>query len=364
MNLDSSLIISSVTASQGSCGTSAAFTCDLGSLATGTSATVTVSAIPTNSGTLAGTANLSSTSSDPNFTNNQSTTSTTITGNLYGAVPVISAISPNLVQAGSADFALTVKGTGFNVTSTINSRHDRACDDLRQPNATHRQRDSGRDRELWLAGGDRLKSHAGRWSLTDGAANDLHSGQRSSERRPLRSILHSSSTLPSPAPPPTLRGNSVVSINPSTGAVGTPVAVGSQPTVMAETADGNYLYIGLSGADSLAQFNLLTGSVTATIPLTYASMDVPRRLAVRWQRRCPVLIQPWRSASRTGWGNFGIFDVSGNTGSFRPNVSVEFTKASTIQFLRKPDGAVRLRQPGHREPNSIATASMQMHSLR
>jgi hypothetical protein len=69
MNLDPSLTINNVTASQGSCGTGAAFTCDLSSLANGASAIVTVNATPTNSGTLAGTANASSTSYDPNFAN-------------------------------------------------------------------------------------------------------------------------------------------------------------------------------------------------------------------------------------------------------------------------------------------------------
>jgi uncharacterized repeat protein (TIGR01451 family) len=54
MNLDSSLIINSVAPSQGSCGTGSKFTCDLGSLANGASATVTVSATPSTSGTLAG----------------------------------------------------------------------------------------------------------------------------------------------------------------------------------------------------------------------------------------------------------------------------------------------------------------------
>src|SRR6202042_1144862 len=69
--------------------------------------------------------------------------------------------------------------------------------------------------------------------------------------------------------------NSVVAINPFTGAVGTPIAVGSQPTVMAETSDGDYLYIGLSGSDSLAQFNLLTQSVATTIPIQYQAASTP-----------------------------------------------------------------------------------------
>jgi hypothetical protein len=114
MNLDSSLIINSVTPSQGSCGTGSQFSCDLDSLANGASATVTVSATPSTSGTLAGAATLSSTSYDPTTTNNQATTNTVVSGSQYSAVPSISAISPNFVQAGSSDFTLTVTGVGFN----------------------------------------------------------------------------------------------------------------------------------------------------------------------------------------------------------------------------------------------------------
>ena len=44
---------------------------------------------------------MSSTSYDPTFANNQSTSSTTVTGGVDGAVPSVSAISPNLVEFGS-----------------------------------------------------------------------------------------------------------------------------------------------------------------------------------------------------------------------------------------------------------------------
>ena len=120
MNLDSSLIINSVTPSQGTCGTGTEFVCDLGSLANGASATVTVSATPSTSGTLAGVASVSSTSYDPTTTNNQATTSTVVSGSIYAATPSLTAISPNFIQAGSSDFTLTVTGAGFNEGSTVN----------------------------------------------------------------------------------------------------------------------------------------------------------------------------------------------------------------------------------------------------
>jgi trimeric autotransporter adhesin len=316
VNLDPSLIINSVTASQGSCGTGAALTCDLGSVASGASATVTVNATPTNSGTFAGTANASSISYDPNFANNQSTTSTTVTGGLYGAVPAISTIAPNLVQAGAASFTLTVTGTGFNKASTVNlGTTALATSYVSAAKLTATVTAAEIANYGWGAvtvsnpmpgGGVSQIVPLTIYSVVNVPANALLFD-------PYSQLLYA--TVPGTAT--NLTGNSVVSVNPVNGAVGTPVAVGSQPTVMAETGDGNYLYIGLNGSNSLAQFNLLTGSVAATIPLSYASQSTPAlSLAAMPGTDTTLAI-----GISNGWDNFGIFDVNGNSGSFRTNVS-------------------------------------------
>jgi hypothetical protein len=316
MNLAPSLIINSVTASQGSCGTGTTFACDLGGLANGSSATVTVNATPTNSGTLAGTASASSTSFDPTVTNNQVNVSTTVTGGLYGAVPTISAITPSLVQAGSTGFTLTVNGTGFNATSTV---------DLGTTALTTTYVSSTKLTASVTA------AEIANYGWAPVTVSNPTPGGGLSQMVPLtiydlvnvpaHSILFDPygqllyATVPSTAT--SLTGNSVVSINPFTGAVGTPVPVGSEPTVMAETGDGNYLYIGLSGSDSLAQFNLLNQSVTATIPLTYASANTPALSLAA----VPGTDTTLAIGISNGWNNFGIFDVTGNTGTFRANVS-------------------------------------------
>jgi len=126
-------------------------------------------------------------------------------------------------------------------------------------------------------------------------------------------------TIPSTAT--TITGNSVVTINPVTGAVGTPVFVGSQPTVMAETSDGNYLYIGLSGADSVAQFDLLRQSLKVTIPISMTQNGSTTSVAATWLAAMPGSDSTLAINTNGTWGNFGIFDISGNTGSFRPNFS-------------------------------------------
>ena len=254
MNLDASLIINSVTASQGSCGTGTAFTCDLGNLASGASATVTVNATPGNAGTLAGAASVSSTSYDPTLANNQSTSSTTVSGGLYGAVPFISAISPNLVQAGATDFTLTVTGTGFNADSTINLDTTPlpttyvSTTQLTAPVSAQQIANYG-----WAAitvsnplpgGGISEMQPLTIYGLVNVPASGLIFD-------PYSQLLFA--TIPSTAT--NLTGNSIVSIDPVTSKVGTPIPIGSEPTVMSETSDGNYIWVGLSGAKSVAQFD-------------------------------------------------------------------------------------------------------------
>lgn len=314
--LDPSLIINGITASQGSCGTGTTFSCDLGTLANGASATVTVSATATTAGTLAGSAIVNSTSYDPTESNNEATTSTTVTGDIYGAVPTLSGISPNLVQAGATDFTLTVNGAGFNENSTVNlggsalsttyvSATQLTADVPAADVATYG----------WApvtvtnpapGGGTTAVQPLTIYDLVNVPANGLLFD-------PYSQLLYA--TVPSTST--TVTGDSVVSINPVTGAVGTPVNVGSQPTVLAETTDGNYLWVGLSGADSLAQFNLQNQSVSATIPLSLSGSAV----SATWLAAMPGNDNSLAIGVTNGWGQFGIFDVSGSTGSFRTDLA-------------------------------------------
>lgn len=58
----------------------------------------------------------------------------------------------------------------------------------------------------------------------------------------------------------TLYGNSIVPIDPTSGALGTPVFIGSEPNRMAISDDGQYLYVGLDGGHAIRRFNLLSQS--------------------------------------------------------------------------------------------------------
>jgi hypothetical protein len=324
MNLDSSLIIKSVTTSQGTCGTGTEFVCDLGSLANGSSATVTVSAMPSIAGTLAGVATVSSASDDPAITNNQATTSTLVTGNAYSAVPSLSAISPNFVQAGTTDFTLTVTGTGFNEASIVNLGSTALA--TTYVSAT----------QLTAAV---TASEIANYGWTPVTISNPAPGGGVSPVMPL--TIYAVVNVPAsgllfdpwsqqlyatiPGTSTSVTGNSIVTVNPFTGAVGTPVNVGSNPNVMAETADGNYLYIGLSGSDSLAQFDLRHQSLIATYPLTFTQFGSTTGAAATWLSVMPGNDTTLVIDTSTIGGGTGIFDITGSTGAFRPNSTGIYT---------------------------------------
>jgi uncharacterized repeat protein (TIGR01451 family) len=320
LTLDASLIVNSVTASQGSCGTGSVFNCDLGNLANGANATVTVKAIPTTAGTIESTARADSVSYDTKSSNNQATARTTVTGNFYALAPLLSAISPSLVQAGSGAVTLTVTGSGFNSASTVNI------------NGTALSTTFVSATELTAEVESSMISNYGWVPVT---VNNPSPGGGTSQVTPLtiyalvnvpaNGILFDPftqqiyATLPSTST--TVTGNSIVTINPNTGAVGTPIVIGSEPDVMAETTDGNYLWVGLSGSNKLAQFNMLTQSMTATFPLSYTESTITSSVAATWLAAMPGSDTTLAIEISNDWNNFGIFDVSGNTGAFRQNFS-------------------------------------------
>jgi len=320
LNLDSTLIINSITTTAGSCGSRSTFTCDLGSLANGATVTITVSATPATAGTLGAMATLSSTSTDPTTTNNQATSSTTATGSLYAASPVLGSISPSLVQAGNSDFTLTVNGAGFNQNSTVKLGSTAlATSYVNATQLTATVPASTIVNYGWApitvsngtpGGGTSQILPLTIYSIVKVPANNLTFD-------PYSRLLYA--TVPSTST--TLTGNSVVSVDPVTGTIGNPVLVGSQPTVMAETSDGNYLYIGLQGANSIAKYNLLNQTLSATIPTSYTQYGSTSAITPTWLATMPGNNSTLAIGMNNGWGQFGIFDISGNTGTFRPNLS-------------------------------------------
>ncbi len=320
LTLDASLLVNSITSSQGSCSSGSTFSCDLGSLANGASASVTVNATPTASGTIESTAMADSVSYDSNVSNNLASASTTVTGNAYSAVPSLSAISPALVQAGSGSFTLTVTGSGFSANSTVNVNGvAQSTAYVSATQLTANVEGSAIANYGWApvtvsnpspGGGISQVAPLTIYALVNVPANAILFDPYSQQ---LYATVPSAST--------SVTGNSIVAINPVTASVGTPSAIGSEPTVMAETSDGNYLYVGLSGADSLVQFNLLNQTVAATIPISYTQYGSTSSVPATSLATMPGSDTTLAIGITGTWGNWGIFDVSGNTGAFRTNFS-------------------------------------------
>ncbi len=70
-------------------------------------------------------------------------------------------------------------------------------------------------------------------------------------------------------------GNSITVIDPMTGMVGPPIFIGSEPTRLAISDDGKYLYVALDGAAGVRRLNLLTMTPELQFPLGNDSFSGP-----------------------------------------------------------------------------------------
>ena len=301
------------------CGSTSQVSCTIPSLATGASATIQVSLTPISAGNFVSNASVYPVSYDPNTANNQAMATTVVSGAEYSPIPSVASLSPSLAQAGSDTLTLTVNGQDFDSGSVVNW------------NATALPTSLVSDTQLTAMVGKSLLTTLG-WanvSVTNATPGGGTSGPLTFSIYQAVSLQANSiafdpftrklyASIPSTATGVT--GNSLVSVDPFTGAVGTPVSIGSEPNRLAETDDGNYMWIGVDGAASLAKFNLVTQTTEATVPINitqYGSTGSTTAQALAAQPGSDTTV----AIETSNIGNIGIFDVTGNTGSFRTNLS-------------------------------------------
>ncbi len=257
----------SASSSRGTCAATTVARCNLNALANGANATVTLTLQAMSAGSAAVTVSVLADQNDPASSNNVATATTTVSGNSYAAVPAIATLSPNAAVAGSTDVTLTLTGTGFVSNSVVylgatslsttyvSSTQVMAIVPASQITALG-----------WLAisvsspapgGGTSNVMPFSVYQVVNLTANHLIADPYS---RNLYASVNGSATQ--------VTGNSIISINPGTGALGTPVVVGSQPTALAETDDGQYLYVDQTGSMSVGRFNLLTQTYEFSFPIT------------------------------------------------------------------------------------------------
>jgi hypothetical protein len=321
--LPASAIAGTYTSSQGTCTGGSVLYCDLGTIANGSAATVTIAITPTAAGSLTMTGSASSVSFDPASSNNQANASTTVTGNAFYATPNLTQISPALMQAGSSTTTLTVDGNGFTSGSTVLWNGQALPTTFVSAGQMTATVDSSLIKQLSWAqisvttpapgggGSGILPLHI--YQLLNVPANTISFDPFTQK---IYAALPSTST--------SISGNSLVAIDPASGNVGAPVQVGSEPNLLSETSDGQYLYIGLSGAKSLGRFNLLTQTMDVTVPIVSTSFGSSGNVAAT-----SIAAVPGTDSSVAvefnSFNGIGIYDISGSTGAFRSKLSSAYS---------------------------------------
>ena len=317
--MPAALLYGSSSVSQGNCNGAGILYCDLGSIANGATATLTVTATPSASGPVQVSATVDSQTYDPVASNNSVTSTTMAAGSLYSPVPAVTSLSPNAIATASASTTLTVNGSGFNSGSMVNWNGSALPTTLVGAGQLTATVDSSLLTQIGWAtvsvtnaspgGGTSSNLTVSVYSLLPVSANAMVYDPYT---RKLFAVLPSTSTSPA--------GNSLVSIDPVTGTVGKAVTIGSEPNTIVESPGGSYFYIGLSGANSLARFNTGSQVVDATIPLvSQGYFGAP--VAANALAALPGL------ENSVSVDNVGILDFSGTSATTRPNSALGYNDA-------------------------------------
>jgi trimeric autotransporter adhesin len=254
---ESGVLVSAASAA-GSCSISgAAVTCNLGSLANNATARVTIVVLQTASGNVDASAQVSASENDPVSTNNQSTTTVTVSGAAYNLPPTLASIAPSGLKVGSNDTVITVTGTGFNSGSTVELNGAELATTYVSAGALTATVPSTSVATMGWAPITVVNGSPGGGTsnplpltiykvLTIGVNHILYDPW---SRNIMASVGSGSATV---------TGNSIAPIKPDSGTVGAAVSIGSQPDNLALTSDGNILYTILTGSQSVARFNMHT----------------------------------------------------------------------------------------------------------
>jgi hypothetical protein len=260
-------ILVSATPSQGTCAVEQVVRCDLGQMNTAGSGTVSVTVIPVVAGTLTSTALVRSSLPDPKPSNNRAQSLTSVTGARYNLTPVLSSISPQSALLRSGALTLTVSGSNFAPSSTVSWNGTAlpttfvSSAQLSATIAASLITQMG-SAEIAVVTGSPGGGASGALTFSNFRSVDLDTNDVIFD--PFTRKLYAS--IPSTAHQVT--GNSIVSIDPLTGKLGTPVFIGSEPTRMGISHDGLYLYVVLSGANAVRRLdltNLTAGTQFTTV---------------------------------------------------------------------------------------------------
>jgi IPT/TIG domain len=223
---------------------------------------IQLSFAPTGSGTQTGSVLI--TSNDP--ATPQLTVALTGVGDAIYAVPSIVAISPPIVLINNGPVTLTITGANFYPQSVA------------QLNGVALATTFVSNSDLQAVIPASSLTAIGEQYLT--VVNPLPGGGASASGTitPYQTLVIQPSALVSvpatgmvyaaiPASAPA-NPNTVIPINPATGAQGTPIAVGNGPAFLAASSDGSYLFVANQTDETVQRINLTTNAVEKTYPYT------------------------------------------------------------------------------------------------
>jgi Calx-beta domain len=124
-------------------------------------------------------------------------------------------------------------------------------------------------------------------------------------------------------------GNSVVELNPATGALSAPVFVGSEPNKLAVSDDGTALYVGLDGANSVRRFDTATQSPGLQFDLGGDPSDGPFKPGeMEVMPGSPGTVAVVQRSNSSFSGGVAVYD----NGTQRPEVARSFNQPSDLKF--------------------------------
>ncbi len=311
----------SVSTTAGTCSSGSPVLCSLGALANGATAVVTVNVLETDAGTSTIDATVSGANADPLPINNSVASNVVVTGSHYSVVPAIASLLPSSIQAGAASTTITVSGSGFiNGSTVLWSGISLPTTYVSSTQLAAVVPASSLATLGWGAiavsspapgGGVSNALPLSVYTVTSVLANSMVYEPYS--RRIFVSVNTNSKTVV---------GDSVVAVQPETGALGTPVHVGSQPVRMAISYDGKELYTLLTGTAGLSRINLLTGAADLSVAFP-ASGVTPQDIAVLPGSDTAVAIDG--GASSGIW----LYDINQSAGTATPRTAVASSYVGT-----------------------------------
>jgi uncharacterized repeat protein (TIGR01451 family) len=324
--------------SVGSCGGSGsgAVTCSFGGVSSGQSIPVGLVFKAMTQGSAVVSANVSAGQNDPVSSNNTASAATAITGATVAPLPALASIFPNVAAAGSSGFTLTVNGIGFTENSTVEWGTTALATSYVSATQLTAEVPAGMLSNMgWAAVTVDTPSPGGGvsgalpfsiFTIVNLYANHMVYDPYT---RLLYASVNSAATQ--------VAGNTLVTIDPTTGALGTPVSVGTQPGKMALTGDGNYLYVN-QGTNTVGRFNMTTQKLdfsflvsgpdgnTATLSDIAALPGTDNTIAVDTGLFADTVLYDVNPMSQTAAMRVGASESDGATiGS-----SLQFLDASTL----------------------------------